>query len=332
MASYTSLFSRFLVPLAAFCLLPIGGLLATTTTQSDDSTTLTVDPRSIPDDAPPPMSAFEIDSSYVGDSDFREKRFDGAGAGRAVDFAGIDEAANAVEIDRRVHLFDRIYLKLGMKFERFDFSTTTAPIPSTLQTLHGIIGLEYVVKGEPAVSLYVNPGLYLAHFSQINLGSIDVPVDIATGVPVPFFHNVYGIVGMHISALARDPVFPILGVVWLINNHLSIQAVPPEPRAVYKLNNHFDMFVGGELLGEAYKTDYRRGLRPQDQRFNGAVLDYSESRVGGGTTYNFNKALNIDLGGGCTLQRDFDYYRPDASKRFITHPAPYAKVEISAEF
>ena len=62
------------------------------------------------------------------------------------------------------------------------------------------------------------------------------------------------------------------------------------------------------------------------------MLDYSETRVGGGLTYNINKAVNIDFGGGCSLERDFDYYRPDASKRFVTHPAPYAKLEISAEF
>ena len=37
-------------------------------------------------------------------------------------------------------------------------------------------------------------------------------------------------------------------------------------------------------------------------------------------TYNFNKALNVDFSGGCSLSRDFDYYRPDASKRFTTGP------------
>ena len=44
----------------------------------------------------------------------------------------------------------------------------------------------------------------------------------------------------------------------------SIQAVPPEPRIVYKVNDHLDLFAGGELLGEAYKTSYRNDLRPQE--------------------------------------------------------------------
>ena len=272
---------RTLCTLAAFCVLPISGSLATETTQSSDATTHTLDPLAgVADDAPPPLNAFEIDSSYVGDSDFREKRFDGAGAGRAVDYRGIDEADNAIEVDRRIHLFKQIYLKLGAKFDRYDFSTTTAPIPSTLQTLHAIIGLEYVFKGEPAVYLYVNPGVYLSHFSNVNFASVDAPVDLGTGVPIPFFKNVFGIVGLHISALAHYPVYPILGIAWIINEHLSLQAIPPEPRLVYKLDEHLSFFAGGELLGEAYKTSYRNDLRPQEQRFNGAVVDYSENRVG----------------------------------------------------
>ena len=329
---------RLLLALAAVCALPAGGLLATTTTTDQDtvptkSATNSVNPTdAVADDAPPLLNAFEIDSSYVGDSGFDTKRFDGAGAGRAVDYKGIDEFQNAVEVDRHIHLFNQFYLKLGAKYERYDFATTTAPIPSTLQDLHAIIGLEYVFMGEPAVYLYVNPGVFLSHFSVVNFGSVDAPVDLGTGVPVPYLHNVYGVIGIHISALAKNVVNPILGLVWLINDQLSLQAVPPEPRLVYKVNEHFNLFVGGELLGEAYKTSYRNDLRPQEQRFNGAVLDYSEDRVGAGLTYNVNKALNIDVSGGCSVERSFDYYRPSASKRFITDPAPYAKLEISAEF
>lgn len=326
--------ARFLLFLAVLCLLPVSGLLAsapTTDATTEKPADKPVDPLNVPDDTPPPLNAFEIDSSYVGDSDFREKRFDGAGAGRAISYGGIDEVDNAIEIDRRVHLFNRIYLKLGAKYTRFDFSETTAPIPSTLQSLHAIIGLEYVVKGEPAVTLYVNPGVFLSHFSHVNFGSVDAPVDIDSEVPT-IFHNVFGLIGVHISALEHYPVYPIVGVVWLVNDRLTVYGVPPEPRVIYKINDHFNVFAGGELLGEAYKTSYRNNLRPQEQRFNGAVLDYSEDRVGGGLTYNLNKALNFDFSGGCSVERDFNYYRPDAAKRFVTGPAPYAKLEISAEF
>ena len=327
---------RWLLPLALGCLLPISGSLATTTTTDQTTgskTPETVNPLdAIPDDAPAPLNAFEIDSSFVGDSDFKEKRFDGAGAGRAVEYHGIDEVENSIEIDRRIHLVDRFYLKLGVKWDRFDFATTNAPIPSTLQSLHAIVGLEYVVKGEPAVFFYVNPGVFLSHFSDVNLGSVDAPVDAATALPVPFFHNVFGLAGVHVSALSKNVVNPILGLVWLINDRLTLMGTPPEPRLIYKVDDHFSTFVGGELLGEAYKTSYRNNLRPQEQRFNGAVLDYSEDRVGAGLTYNFNKALNVDFSGGCSLERSFDYYRPSASKRFISDPAPYAKLEISAEF
>ena len=321
--------------LACCACYPLGGLLATETTtiRRRHDAQPSIRWRTRPDDAPPPAqqpSRATTATSATAISSI--KRFDGAGAGHAIDYRDSYEAQNSIELNRRVHLFDQIYLKLGAKYERFDFGATTAPLPTTLQSLHGIVGLEYVVKGEPAVYLYTDPGVFTSRFSHVNFGSVDVPVDIGTGVPVPFFHNVFGLVGMHLSALAHYPVYPILGVVWIINGRLSIQAVPPEPRMVYKVTDHLDVFAGGELLGEAYKTSYRRDLRPQEQRFNGAVIDYSETRVGGGLTYNVNKAVNFDFSGGCSLSRDFDYYRPDASKRFVTQPAPYAKIEFSAEF
>lgn len=312
--------------LATACALPSGGLLAGTPDAKDTKST----PQAILDDVTP-LNDFEIESSYVGESHFQIKRFDGAGAGRAVDYRNSYEAENSIEATRRVHLFDKVYLKLGVQYERFDFGTTTAPLPSTLQSLNGVVALEYVVKGQPAIFLRVKPGVYFSQFDDINFGSIDAPVDLGGVVPTPF-HHVYGLVGVRYSALSKYPFLPILGLVWLVNDHLRVMAVPPEPRVIYTVNDHLDVFIGGELLGEAYKTSYRNDLRPQERRFNGAVLDYSEERVGGGLTYNVNKALNIDFSGGCSLEREFDYYRPDASKRFITRPAPYAKVEISAQF
>jgi hypothetical protein len=139
-------------------------------------------------------------------------------------------------------------------------------------------------------------------------------------------------VGARFSLLAKYPVFPIAGAVWLINDHLRIEAVPPEPRIIYSVNKKLDFFAGGELLGEAYKRDTIDGARPQDQRFSGGVIDYSEERAGAGLTYSPCSAVDVDISGGWDFGRDFDYYRGDAAKRFITDGAPYAKVAISAEF
>ena len=117
------------------------------------------------------------------------------------------------------------------------------------------------------MTLYVNPGVFLSHFSDVNFGSVDAPVDIDSAVPVPWFHNVFGLVGLHISALAHYPVYPVLGVVWLVNDRITVYGVPPEPRLIYKVNDHFNVFVGGELLGEAYKTSLPQRSSPAGPTF-----------------------------------------------------------------
>ncbi len=49
---------------------------------------------------------------------------------------------------------------------------------------------------------------------------------------------------------------------WLINDHLRLEAVPPEPRLIYTVNDQLDFFAGGELLGDAYKRDHTDFARP----------------------------------------------------------------------
>ena len=124
---------------------------------------------------------------------------------------------------------------------------------------------------------------------------------------------------------------PILGVVWLLRDNLRLEAVPPEPRLIYSVNDKLDLFLGGELLGDAYKRDETRYSQRGEKRFSGGVIDYSEVRGGAGLSYSPTKVFSLDVTGGWDFGRSFDYYR-GAGKRFITEGAPYAKVKISAEF
>ncbi|MBV9128354.1 MAG: hypothetical protein JO117_09740 [Verrucomicrobia bacterium] len=98
------------------------------------------------------------------------------------------------------------------------------------------------------------------------------------------------------------------------------------------MNKHVDLFIGGEILGEAYKRDRNPNYRPQDQRFNEGVIDYSEWRVGGGVSINITKTVEFDISGGYVPQRYFNYYRGDGAQRFKLDGAPYAKVAFKAEF
>ena len=322
-----------LLPLLAACVLPVSGLFAgpeTTTPAPDKSVQESVL------DQMTPLDLLDTEASYVGGSTFQIKRFSGAGASTQASYGDPSESEEEVEYGHRFHLFDKVYLRAGIDYQRFDFSQHSAPIPDSLQNLSAEFQLEYVVQGEPAVFLRTRPGVFYSDINQVHFASIDAPTDIGGIVPGTLlysgFKKVYFLVGVHIELLAKYPGFPIGGVVWLIQDNLRLEAIPPEPRLIYSISKKLDLFVGGELLGEAYKTAPNPEARPQDQRFNGGVLNFSEYRGGAGLTYSPIKQVDIDLSGGWDFLRDFDYYRGDNPRNFDQHGAPYAKVSVKAEF
>jgi hypothetical protein len=139
--------------------------------------------------------------------------------------------------------------------------------------------------------------------------------------------KVFLVGGVSLSLLRSYPVLPILGVSWIINDQWRLNAVVPKPRLIYSPNSALQLWAGGELVGGAYKTD-GRDVNPS--KLSGAVVTYSEYRVGAGLTYTM-KPLTFEIGGGYVVQREFDYHR--AGESFITDGgAPYVGVEISAAF
>lgn len=318
-------FSRFL-SLVALCALPWSGLRAgDTASDTKDKQNPT---QNILDDITP-LNDYSAEASYVGSSGFRIRRFSGDGPSTQQSYGHLDESQEQMEFTRRIHLVDRVYLKLGAAYERFDFGTTNAPLPTSLQSIAGVVALEYVVQGKPGLFITSNPGIYFSDTHDLSLGNFDAPTSI--GGIVPLSKKFYLLLGARVSILAKEPVYPIIGAVWLIGDHLRLEAIPPEPRLIYSFSDKLDVFVGGDLLGDAYKRDETHYTQRGERRFSGGVIDYSEYRAGGGITYSPIKQVDIDLSGGWDFGRDFDYYR-GASKRFVTDGAPYAKVKISAQF
>ena len=299
------------------CLLPLGSLSrANPSSGSQDQPDV---PQKLATETPPPLNSFNAEFSYVGPSGFD----------KGGNYRDQDETHEDFEYTRRFHLVDRVYLKLGADYERFDFSRTAAPLPTSLQSITATVALEYVVQGHTALYIHSSPGVYYSDLHDLSTGNFDFQTSIGGIVPVT--KSIFMLVGARFSLLAKEPVYPVFGVVWLLRDNLRLEAVPPEPRLIYSVSDQLDFFVGGELIGGAYKRDRTDYARPGQRRFSGGTIDYSEERFGAGLTYSPIKQVDIDFSGGWDFGRDFDYYRGPA-KRFVTDGAPYAKVKISAEF
>ena len=147
---------RLLLPLLAACALPAAGLFAGTTDSVTDTAKQVV-PDNVLDTTS--LDLLDMEASYVGTSGFTIKRYNGAGAQTQVPYGDQDEDEEEISYGHRFHLFDKLYLRAGVNYQRFDFSTTSAPVPTSLQNLCAEFYLEYVVDDEPAVFFRTRPGV-----------------------------------------------------------------------------------------------------------------------------------------------------------------------------
>ena len=60
------------------------------------------------------------------------------------------------------------------------------------------------------------------------------------------------------------------------------------------------------------------------------LLDYREIRVGVGATYGLNAGLSLELDGGTTVDRRFDYF--DHGRKIKAEDAPYLTLALRGRF
>ena len=233
---------------------------------------------------------------------------------------------NLFDYGHRFLLTGSLYLHAGFDYERFNFSQTDAPVPGHLQSIAGVIGLDYMHGSDLGAFIQFRPGFYAEN--DFNISSFDVPTTLGR-VFVLQENRLYFFLGMRAALLSgKYPVIPLAGIVYRPNPQWSFDLVPPEPRITYAPSKRFSVFVGGELVGGSYRTDQNANIVPS--KLSGAQIDYTDYRAGAGIIYSPCKALTIDLAGGYSIERSIDYHR--AGENFTTDPAPYFRASITAQF
>jgi hypothetical protein len=258
----------------------------------------------------------ELESSYVFESDLH----------RAGSFGDQYEALNSFSYGHRFLLNGHVYLHLGISYFRFDFGPTGAPIPEHLQGVASTIGIDYMHNNDVGAFFQVQPGFYTE--DDFDSASFDAPITLGR-IFVLQPEKLYVFVGANASFLrGRFPVIPLAGLIWMPNDKWKFLGILPEPRIIYSASDKWDFWAGGQLTGGSFRTDRDDTIVPH--KLNGAEVDYSDYRVGGGLIYSPCNAVTVDLGGGFAIERSFDFYR--AGIEYKTDPAPYLRLEFKAKF
>ena len=272
------------------------------------------------DTSPPTVrDIVSIQSSYVFEGNLDSDDLHGS-------FGKQDALHNAFEYSHRFLLNGRFFLRVGIAYERFDFSSTPAPVPNHLQSLAGVIALEYMVGNDVGAFIQVRPGIYTEN--EFRGEAFDFPITLGA-VWVLQKDRLFFFGGVNMAFLRGEfPLFPIAGLVWKPNSTWNVYAIVPEPRVTYSPNRNLTFWVGGQLLGGSYRTDRNDDVEPH--KLSNAQVDYSDYRAGLGAEFHLSNQVSVRLGAGYSVWRRIDFER--AGVEFDADPAPYVRLGLRADF
>ena len=281
------------------------------------------------------LNIFEYETTYSLSSDYKDYR------GK---FGDSDSVYDQIAYSHRFQITGNWYLRLGIEYERFDFGgdngsnhllvpgRTLAGIvgsnnglPDHLQTIHALVAYEYIFKDHAGAGIEIDPGPYFENDAD---DSFDIPWKAWVTFPLKK-DKIFGVIGVG-GAINSSPIIaPGGGLIWLFTDHLRLEGVFPKPALVYNPSDDWEFRIAGNLFYESFRTDNvyttARKLREHDP-----IVQYSEKRVGFQATYSHFKPFDLTLDVGCTIQRDFDFFRVPASVK--SDPAPYVRFAVEAKF
>jgi hypothetical protein len=258
---------------------------------------------------------FSYETTYTFDSDFKESKL-GDGSSLYDDFS----------YDHRFLISGKVYFRAGVEYERYDFGGSNNGLPDHLQGLYSHLAVEYVVKDFPGAAIEIEPGFYFQ--DHIRGNAFNVPGRAYFSFPLKK-DTIFATLGIGWGQFQDPVVAPGGGITWLISNKWRLQAVFPKPALVYQPNDDWDIRAVGELNFLGARTDQVHTTE-QKLQVDNALVQYSEYRAGLQVGYSGFKPLKISAGAGYTLERDFDFFRINQSKK--TDPAPYIRIAAEAKF
>ena len=270
----------------------------------------------------PPVDRFtlEIDSSYVFESDFKDRKNDSGSA-----YSGNIDFGYRIPLGEgwpNVHC-GTWNLRVGAHYSRHDFGNSgNVPIPNHIHALSGVVALEYLVDGKTGIIIETRPGVYFEN--DISSDNFDAPTFAVFAHR--FTPSFTGVIGAAYGQFRKYPILPVVGFIWDINESWTVNAIYPKAQVLYKVSDSAKVYFGGEYVGDSVRVDDAKG---RSSRLDNAVLSYSEYRGTVGFQYTTGN-FTADLSGGWAFERKFDYHR--AGRDFKTEGAPFVELALKAAF
>jgi hypothetical protein len=252
------------------------------------------------------------DYSYTFESDFDDRRLGALSVSRFNALARVP-----------VPLVGNLRLQTGVSYRRLDFAADSALVPQQMQGIAALVGLEYLVAGQPAIGVRAAPGFYF--IDSIDADSFDVPtIAYAAWRFTPSF---IGIGGASYSSMRADSsVIPIAGFIWTISDDIKFNAILPVASLDFAVSDDVTFSLIGEYVGLRANT----GDDLAAPEYRGANVSYSEFRAGVQLGVGLSDTASLQFSGGWAFRQEFEFDSPDESYR--TGGAPFVGVSFKKSF
>jgi hypothetical protein len=105
----------------------------------------------------------------------------------------------------------------------------------------------------------------------------------------------------------------------------------PTPRIEYSLNKSLTLYAGADFRGDTFRVSGDFGSEHGIPKLDGAVVDYTEVRVGAGATWKINNNVTLEIESGAVLVDEFDFDRAEVRYRSLQTP-PYGGISLKTTF
>jgi hypothetical protein len=268
----------------------------------------------------PPPGEYLAEETYVGDGDVQR------GPSKSVrDFDEHDSILQLV-LTPRVKFG---VLRLGLGWERFSFGFPHhAPLPSKLQAVNLIIGLDTQLSDSILIRVEAQPGVYNTGFGHL---SDDFNLPFVIGGTYIYSPDLQIVLGVGVDVERKYPVIPAAGIRWKMAPQWVLDAVLPTPRLEYEINRGITLYAGANVKQTNFRVSDGFGDQHQIPRLNHAILSYSEIRTGGGLDWKISPIITATGEVGYQPYRNFDFYRADV-RYHEDGGAPYGMISLHGAF
>jgi hypothetical protein len=261
-----------------------------------------------------------------------ESSFFGRGTAKSssTDFGNITEISSSASFILSAQVRDTVLLRLGVEWQRYSFDPSARdPVPDSVQGLDLAIGADIQVTPALLLRIGAHPGIY-SDFKDFSWQDFNIPFEIVGTYFVS--SDLIFVGGIYVDVDSDDPVFPVIGVHWKVSDKWLIEGVAPRPQLQYLLSDTVTLFVGADVREATFRLNEEFGQERGIPKLNDAILNYFEIRAGGGVTFKISKSFSLDVEGGCTPYRRFEYPRADEFKVKSEDWTPYVRIGLSAKF